>query len=187
MLKWHRPVRFLMAERHGSVPRAILVTRAACLAMDEGAGAAIEKLLEEDAMPASAHGIVSRRECDAALRAALRKRLFVGGWQRQSRPVYACTIRASQDPMRGPATALSDFGAMVLMTVAYFQPTTRGDTSKNFGKEVSRDMIASLCNANVLVSGPRSPTPGAPTYTYVPTKHLPVGLLPADAGRPARH
>ncbi|CAK7255098.1 protein of unknown function [Shinella sp. WSC3-e] len=75
----------------------------------------------------------------------------------------------------------------MLMTVAYFQPTTRSDTSKNFGKEVSRDMIASLCNANVLVSGPRSPTPGAPTYTYVPTKHLPFGLLPADAGRPARH
>ncbi|CAK7255097.1 protein of unknown function [Shinella sp. WSC3-e] len=110
MLKWHRPVRFLMAERHGSVPRATLVTRAVCLAMDEGAGAAIEKLLEEDAMPASAHGIASRRECDAALRAALRKRLFVGGWQHQSRPVYACTIRASQDPMRRPATGCPTSG-----------------------------------------------------------------------------
>ena len=40
-----------------------------------------------------------------------------------------------------------------------------------FGKEVSRDTIASLRNANFLASGPRSPTPGAP-YTYVTTKHF---------------
>jgi len=40
-----------------------------------------------------------------------------------------------------------------------------------FGKEVSRDTIASLLNANFLASGPRSPTPGAP-YTYVTTKHF---------------
>jgi len=66
---------------------------------------------------------------------------------------------------------LSDFEAMVLMAIAYFQPITRGDLSKIFGKEVSRDMIASLRNANLLASGPRSPTPGAP-YTYVTTKHF---------------
>jgi segregation and condensation protein B len=60
---------------------------------------------------------------------------------------------------------------MVLMAIAYFQPITRGDLSKIFGKEVSRDTIASLRNANFLASGPRSPTPGAP-YTYVTTKHF---------------
>lgn len=55
--------------------------------------------------------------------------------------------------------------------IAYFQPITRSDLSKIFGKEVSRDTIASLRNANFLASGPRSPTPGAP-YTYVTTKHF---------------
>jgi chromosome segregation and condensation protein ScpB len=60
---------------------------------------------------------------------------------------------------------------MVLMAIAYFQPITRGDLSKIFGKEVSRDTIASLRNANFLASGPRSPTPGAP-YTYVTTKQF---------------
>ena len=57
------------------------------------------------------------------------------------------------------------------MAIAYFQPITRGDLSKIFGKGVSRDTIASLRNANFLASGPRSPTPGAP-YTYVTTKHF---------------
>ncbi len=57
------------------------------------------------------------------------------------------------------------------MAIAYFQPITRGDLSKIFGKEVSRDMIASLRSANFLASGPRSPTPGAP-YTYITTKHF---------------
>lgn len=36
---------------------------------------------------------------------------------------------------------------------------------------VSRDTIASLRNAALIASGPRSPTPGAP-YTYVTTKHF---------------
>ena len=59
----------------------------------------------------------------------------------------------------------------MLTAIAYFQPITRGDLSKIFGKEVSRDTIASLRNTNFLASGPRSPSPGAP-YTYVTTKHF---------------
>ncbi|WP_313192297.1 SMC-Scp complex subunit ScpB [Shinella zoogloeoides] len=110
------------------------------------------------------------------LRAELRDRpyeiVFVaGGWQHRTRSRFADSIRASQAPTRGGAPALSDFEAMVLMAVAYFQPITRGDLSKIFGKEVSRDTIASLRGANFLASGPRSPTPGAP-YTYVTTKHF---------------
>jgi chromosome segregation and condensation protein ScpB len=59
----------------------------------------------------------------------------------------------------------------VLAAIAYLQPVTRGDLSNMFGKEVSRDTIASLRDAGFLGSGPRSPTPGAP-YTYVTTKHF---------------
>jgi segregation and condensation protein B len=94
-----------------------------------------------------------------------------GGWQHRSRSAYASAIRASQASTRSAAPALSDFEAMVLMAIAYFQPITRGDLSKIFGKEVSRDTIGALRNAGFLASGPRSPSPGAP-YTYVTTKHF---------------
>jgi segregation and condensation protein B len=94
-----------------------------------------------------------------------------GGWQYRTRPRYAETIRASAAPTRAPTAALSKFEAMALTAIAYFQPITRGDLSKIFGKEVSRDTIAALRNADFLASGPRSPTPGAP-YTYVTTKQF---------------
>ena len=94
-----------------------------------------------------------------------------GGWQHRTRSRFAVSIRASQASTRSAAPVLSDFEAMVLMAIAYFQPITRSDLSKIFGKEVSRDTIASLRNANFLASGPRSPTPGAP-YTYVTTKNF---------------
>ncbi len=93
------------------------------------------------------------------------------GWQHRTRSRFAGSIRASQASTRSAAPALSDFEAMALMAIAYFQPITRGDLSKIFGKEVSRDTIAGLRSANFLASGPRSPTPGAP-YTYVTTKHF---------------
>ncbi|NKL24754.1 SMC-Scp complex subunit ScpB [Rhizobium leguminosarum] len=94
-----------------------------------------------------------------------------GGWQHRSRSAYADAIRASMAPTRGGAAALSEFEAMVLMAVGYFQPVARGELSKIFGKEVSRDTIAALRSAGFLASGPRSPTPGAP-YTYVTTRHF---------------
>ena len=97
--------------------------------------------------------------------------LVAGGWKHRTHSRFAVSIRASQAATRSAAPVLSDFEAMVLMAIAYFQPITRGDLSKIFGKEVSRDTIASLRNANFLASGPRSPTPGAP-YTYVTTKHF---------------
>ena len=92
-----------------------------------------------------------------------------GGWQHRTRTRYSETIRASAAATRAPAAALSDFEAMVLMATAYFQPVTRGELSKIFGKEVSRDTISALRGAGFIGSGPRSPTPGAP-YTYVTTK-----------------
>ena len=94
-----------------------------------------------------------------------------GGWQHRTRSRFAETIRASSAPTRGGAAALSEFEAMVLMAVGYFQPVTRGELSKIFGKEVSRDTIAALRGTGFIGSGPRSPTPGAP-YTYVTTPHF---------------
>ena len=94
-----------------------------------------------------------------------------GGWQHRTRVRFGETIRASTAPTRSAAAALSEFEAMVLMAVGYFQPVTRGELSKIFGKEVSRDTIGALRCAGFIASGPRSPTPGAP-YTYVTTKHF---------------
>ncbi|WP_147179444.1 MULTISPECIES: SMC-Scp complex subunit ScpB [Alphaproteobacteria] len=94
-----------------------------------------------------------------------------GGWQHRTRSRFGEAIRASAAPTRGGAAALSEFEAMVLMAVGYFQPVTRAELSKMFGKEVSRDTIGSLRGAGFIASGPRSPTAGAP-YTYVTTKHF---------------
>ncbi|WP_085032998.1 SMC-Scp complex subunit ScpB [Ensifer aridi] len=110
------------------------------------------------------------------LREELRDRPYelvsvAGGWQHRTRVRFAETVRASSAPTRGGAAALSEFEAMVLMAVGYFQPVTRGELSKIFGKEVSRDTISNLRGAGFLGSGPRSPTPGTP-YTYVTTKHF---------------
>lgn len=94
-----------------------------------------------------------------------------GGWQHRTRSVYADAIRASTAQTRSLAAALSKNEATVLMAIAYLQPVTRGELSKTFGKEISRDTIASLRSAGLIASGPRSPTPGAP-YTYVTTRHF---------------
>lgn len=94
-----------------------------------------------------------------------------GGWQHRTRSAYGPAIRASQAVTRSAFMSLSEHEAAVLMAVGYFQPVTRGELSKMFGKEVSRDTIATLRSAGFLSSGPRSPTPGAP-YSYVTTKHF---------------
>jgi chromosome segregation and condensation protein ScpB len=48
------------------------------------------------------------------------------------------------------------------MAVGYFQPATRGELSKTFGREISRDLIAGLREQGLIAAGPRSPTLGAP-------------------------
>lgn len=110
------------------------------------------------------------------LQEALRDRpyeiLFVaGGWIHRTRSRFAGAIRASAASTRAASAVLSQFEAMVLMAVGYFQPITRGELSKVFGKEVSRDTIGALRQAGFIMSGPRNPTPGAP-YSLVTTKHF---------------
>lgn len=90
-----------------------------------------------------------------------------GGFQHRTRPGFADVIRASGAVAQTPVD-LSQSEALVLITIAYFQPLTRGELGKVFGKEVSRDTIARLRGNGFLATGPRSPQPGAP-YTYVTT------------------
>jgi segregation and condensation protein B len=89
-----------------------------------------------------------------------------GGWMFRTKLGFGDAIRAA---LGGPRKAdLSQSNALVLMTIAYFQPITRGELSQFLGREVSRDAIAALRGEGFIAAGPRSPTPGAP-YAYVTT------------------
>jgi segregation and condensation protein B len=89
-----------------------------------------------------------------------------GGWSFRTKLGFGEAIRAAGG--HAAQTELSRSNALVLMAIAYFQPITRGDLSQFFGREVSRDTIASLRGEGFIAAGPRSPTPGAP-YAYVTT------------------
>ena len=93
-----------------------------------------------------------------------------GGWKHLTRPAYADAIRAAVGGNER-SVDLTQSEVLVLMCIAYFQPITRAELSSFFGKEVSRDLIGRLRGAELIASGPRSPTPGAP-YTYVTTKEF---------------
>ncbi|MBB2974405.1 SMC-Scp complex subunit ScpB [Mesorhizobium sp. RMAD-H1] len=90
-----------------------------------------------------------------------------GGFQHRTRAAYADAIRAASR-VDEAAAGLSPAQALVLMTIAYFQPLTRSELSAFIGREVSRDTIGQLRHAGFITSGPRSPQPGAP-YTYITT------------------
>ncbi len=93
-----------------------------------------------------------------------------GGWQLRTRKNFADAIRTATGPGE-PGSMLSHSEMLVLMCIAYFQPITRGELGKFFGKEISRDVIGHLRALAFIGSGPRAPQPGAP-YTYVTTKEL---------------
>lgn len=91
-----------------------------------------------------------------------------GGWQHRTRTSFAQSIRAATGLGTQEPKPLSQAESLVLMCIAYFQPITRAELGKVFGKEVSRDTIGSLRKLGFIAAGPRSPQPGAP-YTYVTT------------------
>lgn len=90
-----------------------------------------------------------------------------GGWQHRTRPAFAGAIRAGE-LVEGARPSLTPLEATVLLAIGYFQPVTRGELSKMFGREISRDLIAGLRGDGFVGAGPRSPQPGAP-YAYVTT------------------
>lgn len=91
-----------------------------------------------------------------------------GGWQMRTRPGYGPAIEASTaSPERRPELTPNE--GMVLVSIAYHQPVTRGEVAQILGREVSRDVIGGLRDKAMITAGPRSPTPGAP-FTYVTTK-----------------
>lgn len=93
---------------------------------------------------------------------------IAGGWAFRTRVAYADAIAASAAVSAKPID-LTQNEAMVLVSIAYHQPVTRAGVSEILGREVSRDVIGALRDKNMITSGPRSPTAGAP-FTYVTTK-----------------
>ena len=91
-----------------------------------------------------------------------------GGWQHRTRKGFADAIRVATG-LGDQVRPLSQSEVLILMCVAYFQPITRSELGKIFGKEVSRDVIGHLRALGFIAAGPRSPTPGAP-YTNATTK-----------------
>nr|WP_246365885.1 SMC-Scp complex subunit ScpB [Gellertiella hungarica] len=91
-----------------------------------------------------------------------------GGFQHRTRKAYADVIRASSASLP-PVADLGTREAAVLMAIAYFQPVTRTELSRIFGREIGREVIAALRQAGFVSAGPRSPAPGAP-YTFVTTR-----------------
>jgi segregation and condensation protein B len=85
-----------------------------------------------------------------------------------TRPAFGPAIRAALD-IPADSKQLSKLEAGVLMAVAYFQPITRAELTETFGREISRDLIASLRAEGLIAAGPRSPKLGAP-YAYVTTE-----------------
>lgn len=91
-----------------------------------------------------------------------------GGWQFRTRPRQAEVLKAAFGGT--PASAyITEDEMLVLASIAYHQPVTRGTLSDMLGREVSRDVIGHLRRLDMITSGPRSPQPGAP-YTYVTTR-----------------
>jgi segregation and condensation protein B len=106
------------------------------------------------------------------LRAELRGRPYDlvrvgGGYALRTKARHAAAIRAafSVDP---EARGLSKLEAGVLAAIAYEQPVTRAALTERFGREISRDLIASLRDKAFIAPGPRAPQPGAP-FAYVTT------------------
>jgi segregation and condensation protein B len=56
-----------------------------------------------------------------------------------------------------------------LTAIAYLQPVTRGEISRLAGREISRDIIASLKRHGLIDGAIRAPQPGAP-FAYVTTR-----------------
>ncbi len=77
-----------------------------------------------------------------------------------TRPAFGPAVRVAFD-IPADAKELTKLEAGVLMAVTMFQPVTRGEISEMFGREISRDLIASLREEGLIAAGPRTPQPEA--------------------------
>jgi segregation and condensation protein B len=95
-----------------------------------------------------------------------------GGYALRTKTRFGPAIRAVHPEKRGDAVGeLTKTETFALTAIAYLQPVTRGEISKLAGREISRDVIASLKRHGLIDGAIRAPQPGAP-FAYVTTRRF---------------
>jgi segregation and condensation protein B len=93
-----------------------------------------------------------------------------GGYALRTKTRFAPAIRAAHPSRGGDDVAdLTRTETFALTAIAYLQPVTRGEISKLAGREISRDVIASLKRHGLIDGAIRAPQPGAP-FAYITTR-----------------
>ena len=96
--------------------------------------------------------------------------LVAGGYALRTKTRFAPAIRAAHPGLGGDDVAeLTRTETFALTAIAYLQPVTRGEISRLAGREISRDVIASLKRHGLIDGAIRAPQPGAP-FAYVTTR-----------------
>src|SRR3984885_3172186 len=96
--------------------------------------------------------------------------LVAGGYALRTKTRFAPAIRAAHPGRPGDAIGeLTKTETFALTAIAYLQPVTRGEISKLAGREISRDVIASLKHHGLIDGAIRAPQPGAP-FAYITTR-----------------
>jgi segregation and condensation protein B len=97
--------------------------------------------------------------------------LVAGGYSLRTKARFTPAIRAA-NPGGLPDDGLADLTrteTFALTAIAYLQPVTRGEICKLAGREISRDVIASIKRHGLIDGAIRAPQPGAP-FAYVTTR-----------------
>jgi segregation and condensation protein B len=95
--------------------------------------------------------------------------LVAGGYALRTKTRFAPAIRAVHPGRAGDAVGeLTKTETFALTAIAYLQPVTRGEISRLAGREISRDIVASLKRHGLIDGAIRAPQPGAP-FAYVTT------------------
>jgi segregation and condensation protein B len=98
--------------------------------------------------------------------------LVAGGYALRTKTRFAPAIRAVHPGRAGDAVGeLTKTETFALTAIAYLQPVTRGEISKLAGREISRNVIATLKRHGLIDGAIRAPQPGAP-FAYVTTKRF---------------
>jgi len=85
-----------------------------------------------------------------------------GGYALRTKTRFAAAIRAAHPRRGGDEVAeLTRTETFALTAIAYLQPVTRGEISRLAGREISRDVIASLKRHGLIDGAIRAPQPGA--------------------------
>ena len=94
-----------------------------------------------------------------------------GGYQLRTKPRFADAIRTvnGEDIRHAGPPELTPTELLTVTAIAYLQPATRAQISALVGREINRDIIATLRRHALIDGALRAPEPGAP-IAYVTTK-----------------